>query len=68
MKTIKKTGKSDSDYPILMTTDDIVVLFSSDSTGVVIHGDTKHGVGHYSESWDMGVFKRFNGSITLSND
>jgi hypothetical protein len=69
----KITGTKDDnilDYPKLMISEetDRVVLFSKDGCGVDVGGDKYQTNGMYRDSWDMGCFKDFHGTVELSND
>ena len=66
----KKT-KDEIQYPCLMVSDDLVVLFSSCRKGMTISQSLEYPnykIGHYSATWDMPRFKVYSGSVELSND
>lgn len=42
-----------------------IVLFTSISTGVIIHTADKHDIGVLKHDWDMSLFRPFNGFITI---
>ena len=55
-------------YPCIMKGPSrIIVLFESSGCGTVIVRGLEYRIGHYSTEWLMTYFKRFNGSVTLSN-
>lgn len=58
------------EYPKLMVSraTGAILLFNEEECGMVINaGSSKvYTTGHYSESWDMSCFKRFEGSVTLT--
>ena len=56
-------------FPKLMIDeDDIIVLFSSNSEGVIIQGNKYYTFGWYSKAWFMDNFKDYNGEVTLKNE
>lgn len=75
MKSVIKNQEDSEDiYPYLGETKwadskNIVVLFSEEGKGLVIYSkDSVWRVGEYCSSWDMEVFRPFNGTIELSNN
>ena len=70
----KVKPKKESDkiqYPCLMVSDDVIVLFISDQRGIVVAESAScpnYKIGHYSASWVMSGFKPYSGSVELSND
>lgn len=68
MKSVIHAAAGKDAYPCLMTSGASVVLFSKINTGTIIvdSGDCK--AGWHSSSWDMSLFKPFDGSVTLSNE
>ena len=64
-------GEQGIEYPCLRfdPSDGEVVLFTEESEGTTVHGGTRliDRSGHYSDDWDMSLFKPFNGTITLTN-
>ena len=68
MKSIaRETDKNE--YPKLMTANQgVVVLFTSESIGTVVHPGELDYLGDYSDVWDMSVFKEFKGEVVLSNN
>ena len=61
------------EYPCLMqlnSNPEFIVLFSSDTTGMVILNGHSHcwEVGDYSNKLVVGNFKPFKGKLVLSND
>lgn len=71
IKTIAKDkGEHVSDFPKLMksTFSDTIVLMTSYGTGTVVMCEKGfHGIGHYSNIWDMSVFEDYDGSVVLQN-
>ena len=57
-------------YPCLMirTYNGSVVLFTEHGIGTCVHAGGDNILGEYSDIWDKGCFKPFNGTIALSND
>lgn len=57
-------------FPKLMEAENgTIVLFQSKENGVcVCQKIDSLFVGEYHNCWDMGVFRDYNGSVTLSND
>lgn len=58
-------------YPCLMIDDkcDRIVLFINGYAGIVVYGgDGDIPMGISSSSWDMSLYRPFEGSVTLSND
>ena len=63
----KKENKSK--FPCLMVHHDgTIVLFSKEHTGTAIIGYGTTEYADHSDSWYMGDFKLFTGSVTLEND
>lgn len=57
-------------YPKLMMSDrGTVVLMMECGVGPVVHVGlmSTHVVGHFSDEWDMGKFRDYNGSVVLTN-
>lgn len=54
-------------FPKLMCKGTLVVLFTDDSTGMVVT-DGMYGIGHYSDDWLYDHFSDFHGSVTLSSE
>ena len=68
---VKEKEVNGYEYPLLMKCEKygIVVLFISDKCGTCIidnSGDSE--VGYFSERWDIDLFNKFHGEITLKND
>ena len=63
-------------FPLLMETksqpgNKVIVLFGSPTHGVIVYDndpDTRSGVGYFSETWDMGMFREYHDKVTLSNE
>ena len=68
-KIVKKSN-DEQEYPCLMNSriDEIVVLFTAHSNGVVVSGNLKYGIGYTSDEWIMSVFEIFNDKLELSNE
>lgn len=74
--TIKQTEKPtvlEVNFPALMEskTSDLIVLFISETEGVVIKGGSDYRTGHYSSDWipcgEKTEWSEFYGVVTLSN-
>lgn len=46
----------------------LIVLFTTNNTGVVLNKDKCWREGHFSDCWDESCFEYFKGSVILSND
>lgn len=59
-----------AEYPKLMvsTTSGLIVLFTNDKTGTVVHPNQMHHIGHWSDDWLPPCFKDYEGDLVLSND
>lgn len=57
-------------YPCICenTEDGSVVLFRAAGEGMVIEQGTAFSVGYYTDCWQMDVFKKFIGIVSLEND
>lgn len=58
-------------YPFIGKSEEhgIIVLFSRKDCGIVLDsGRSKYPIGEYTEDWDDSTFRRFQGTIELSND
>lgn len=70
MKSTKEDKeKEESKYPKMgITHTDMVVLFWSETQGVVIHsGQSARYVGEYFDEWIMSGFTDYHGKIILEN-
>jgi hypothetical protein len=56
------------DFPKLMISDDLVVLFTRTEVGVVIIPEGDYKIGEYGEVFRMEYFTDYNGEITLKNE
>lgn len=67
-----ETREVEEDYPCLKVSKllNIIVLFSSARTGVVVYKGPNgtHDVGHLHTSWSEYNFARCKDKVTLSND
>jgi hypothetical protein len=60
--------KDSKPYPKLMFSQyGQVVLMHTHECGTLVNGERSE-IGCHSESWDMGIFRDFDGSITLQNE
>lgn len=68
MLTVTSTGHtSDRRFPCLRRLGpDVIVLFTNDTTGVVLEGDDFLSVGYHNDTWDPTEFVDFFGSVTLT--
>lgn len=69
---MKSKIEKKNEFPCLMEYEDkdanFVVLFTSIGCGTVVFEKKGfHGMGNYSDCWDMECFRIFNGKITLEN-
>lgn len=55
-------------YPCLAESDDVVVLFSRESEGIVISENSAYPIGYYSDTWIMKAFQLMNDEIRLKNN
>jgi uncharacterized membrane protein len=46
---------------------DLIVLFNNKTSGMVIWAKDKDDLGYYGIVWDISVFVKYDGLITLSN-
>ena len=73
-KRIEKSElKEEIVYPCLMESEELgcVAIFTERSSGTVIQVDAdsrRVEVGDASHAWDVRLFKKFEGKITLQND
>lgn len=44
-----------------------IVLFTDDTTGTVVQGNSFLSVGYHSDKWNPEDFTDFRGSVTLTN-
>jgi len=63
---IKKEEESENEYPKIMISEEVVVLFDKYSCGTVLTG-SPFRVGNYDNNWKMSEFKDFKGEITIKN-
>ena len=71
IKSKKNPSRSRQTYPKLMTSQvcpDAVVLFTTQSEGMVVVGSSRYFLGEYSKTWNMNKFNDYNGSVTLENE
>ena len=54
-------------FPKLMESDELIVLFNKPEEGVVLKPNTIHRMGDYSKGWDMNQFTDYNKPVTLQN-
>lgn len=69
-KIIEKSN-DEQEYPCLMKSriEEIVVLFTAYSNGVVVSANHKYyDIGYTSDEWTMNVFELFTGKLELSNE
>ena len=57
--------KKESEYPKLMISEDLVILFNDYEVGFVVNNTNLYKIGHFSEDWDMDEFEDFHGQIVL---
>lgn len=74
MKSTVICGHADSEeYPCLKQSNMYIVLFTSRSTGTVVHVFDKpahyhsHTIGDYSKNWNHNNFTPFNGVVSLAS-
>lgn len=68
---VKEKEVNDSKFPCLMKCKvyNIIVLFISDKCGTCLIDESgSNKIGYFSERWDMDLFNKFDGEITLKND
>jgi len=46
----------------------LIVLFTSEKSGVVVVGNGIHPIGRYSKTWLESLFVKYTGTVTLKND
>ena len=74
MKAIRLHNKQSTIFPILLETkDNMIVYFLANKVGWVIaypglYDGFRYEIGHYGDNWDMAKFKKFTGTLELSND
>ena len=56
------------EYPILMNEANLVVLFISPNTGVVILPAPPYNVGHFDKNWDQNRFDIYPKAVELYNE
>jgi hypothetical protein len=68
--THNKDERPVAEYPRLMRSGKLILLFTERLTGIVVHGDESFTIGHYSMSWNMDEFQPLPSteSVTLQND
>lgn len=67
MKSRIVSRKNETEFPKLMHSGELVVLFWSFGNGTVVHPNKTHFVGYYCTTWHMNDFEYFEGTIELSN-
>ena len=68
ISTLKEQiNSSDVDFPKIMRSGRLIILFSLYGEGVVISGDSDYRVGYRSTSWSTNEFKDYNDEVTLKN-
>jgi len=69
--TITKAPKIEAPFPKLMkamTGGGQIVLFHKPRVGQVVHqAEYHHPVGYFCDSWNMGTFEDYDGSVILRN-
>lgn len=59
------------EYPKLMVSSNVVVLFVDDKKGTVVsvkNASSEYKRGEFMETWNMICFTHFHGTIELSNE
>ena len=46
----------------------LIVLFTSEKSGVVVVENGIHPIGRYSKTWQESLFVKYTGTVTLKND
>jgi hypothetical protein len=66
--TIKEHQQCEKPFPKLMVSGDLIVLFTNEHTGTVVHTVGGYSMGYWDDSWKAYLFKDFHGTVTLEND
>lgn len=73
MKSVIKSEHEEQPikFPCLMEFDGLVVLFTNETSGTLVHGYkgsiNVYPIGQYYNNWEIRRFKPFTGTIELSN-
>ena len=71
MIAIKNTEEETTmKYPCLKESSKprLIVLFTSEKSGVVVVGNGINPIGRYSKTWKESLFVKYTGTVTLKND
>ncbi len=64
-----KNFAKEKPFPKLMFNNDIIVLFSKEEEGMIVHSnDIDYRIGYFKDTWAMEFFEDFNERLILKNE